>query len=443
MRNIVLFCLLVTRAQAAIQNVTVLGTTATQALIRYTAPNNSPCNVEVSESTTYSPLVNDVDANKFALAPSDARPGAISNGVERMFVIGRRVAEVGLDSVRYSRALQTATQHYFRITCPTTGDQATGTFQTTTIPFGATYAEAGGDPNQPGKYAYPTLSVNDRTQQVIDPQTGLLIKRLSLPGDVIQQAGSLVPLQIFRGRVMVEPGRIAGAADSNTATIAGSTSPIFMGMGGGPYFNFQHWTAAAYQGSTGAYGHFQLHLIAAVNPNGNAPTNPDDATILACLTKDGVTCYPGSSQYQVKLTTTLKDNVFGTLNDIDLWQSGPGTTLPNWSEQDNRYGSVYCDGSSTVTLTGGALFPISWGPGSGINVNGVDYGISQLLNTAQLQVSGSCPAVMSLVRCFRHEYANIPDGHRHVSGERRRQADRDRRCRRGKWSLVHHGGTGN
>src|SRR5271167_4000539 len=142
MRNIVLFCLLATGAQAAIQNVSVLGVTATQAIIRYTAPNNSPCNVEVSESSTYSPLVNDVDGTKFASAPSDARVGSISNGVERLFVAGKRAAEIGIDTVRYSRALQTATQHFFRITCPTTGDQATGNFETTTIPFGNTYAEA-------------------------------------------------------------------------------------------------------------------------------------------------------------------------------------------------------------------------------------------------------------------------------------------------------------
>ena len=144
MRHIVLFCLLSTGAQATIQNVSILGSTATQALIHYTAPNNSPCTVEVSESPTYLPLVNDVDGTKFASASSDSRPGAITNGAERLFVVGKRAAEVGLDTVRYSRALQTATQHYFRITCPSTGDQAAGTFQTTSIPFGASYLMACG-----------------------------------------------------------------------------------------------------------------------------------------------------------------------------------------------------------------------------------------------------------------------------------------------------------
>jgi len=400
MRNIVLFCLLVTRVQGAIQNVSVLGTTATQALIHYTAPNNAPCNVEVSESPTYSPLVYDVDGTKFASAPSDARPGAMPSGVERLFVIGKRAAEVGLDTIRYSRALQTATQHYFRITCPTTGDQATGTFQTTTIPFGASYAEAeAGDPNQPGVYAYPTLSVNDRTQQVVDPQTGLLIKRLTLPGDVNVAPGSAVPLQVARGSAWSNLGNL-GAADGNSATISGSTAQVFMGLNSGPYFNFQNWTEAAYQGATGAYGHFQVHLTAAVNPGGKAPSNPDDATIIACLTKDGATCYPGSSQYQAILTTTLKDTVFGSVNDIDLWQAGPSTTLPNWSEQDNRFGNVYCDGSSNLFLTGGAQFPISWGPGSNINLDGVDYPIAQLNNTAQLTLAGACASVMTMSGAF-------------------------------------------
>ena len=81
MRHIVLFCLLSTGAQATIQNVSILGSTATQALIHYTAPNNSPCTVEVSESPTYLPLVNDVDGTKFASASSDSRPGAITNGL--------------------------------------------------------------------------------------------------------------------------------------------------------------------------------------------------------------------------------------------------------------------------------------------------------------------------------------------------------------------------
>ena len=400
MRNIVLFCLIATVAQGAIQNVSVLGTTATQALIRYTAPNNSPCNVEVSESPTYLPLVNDVDNAKFASASSDSRQGSTLSGVERQFVIGKRSAEIGLDGIRYSRALQTATQHSFRITCPSTGDQASGNFQTTTIPFGNTYAEPeAGDPNIPGSYAYPTLSVTDRTQQVIDPQTGLLIKRLSLPQDLNETVTGM-PLQIVRGANWMNLGNL-GAADGNSATISGSTSQIFMGLpNGAPFFNYQHASAFAYQGPTGAFGHYQVHLIAAVNPGGRAPANSDDATIVACLTKNGVSCYPGSSQYLAALTTSYQDTPFGTLNDIDLWQSSAATTIPNWTEQDDRAGTVFCDGSSTVQLLSGWAFAINWGPGSVININGADYPIATVVHTAQLTLAGNCPTVLTLSGAF-------------------------------------------
>jgi hypothetical protein len=400
MKHIVVFCLLVTGVQGAIQNVSVLGTTATQALIRYTAPNNSPCNVEVSESPTFSPLVNDVDGTKFASAPSDARAGSISNGAERTFVAGRRAAEIGLDTIRYSRALQTATQHFFRVTCPSTGDKASGNFETTTIPFGSTYAEAeAGDPNLPGSYAYPTLSVNDRTQQVIDPQTGLLIKRLSLPKDVYERASG-VPLQVVRASGWSNLGNL-GSADGNAAIVTGSTAPLFMGLAGNaPYFNYMHPTAFAYMGPTGAFAYFQVHLIAAVNPGGSAPANPDDATITACLTKDGVNCYPGSAKYQAQLTTSLKDVPFGTTNNIDLWQAGPGTTLPNWVEQAPRSGTMYCDGSNSVFQLGGSVFPIHWGLGSIININGVDYPISRVNHTAQLTLMSPCPTMFTISGSF-------------------------------------------
>jgi hypothetical protein len=400
MRNIVIFCLLATGAQAAIQNVSVLGVTATQAIIRYTAPNNSPCNVEVSESSAYSPLVNDVDGTKFASAPSDARVGSISNGVERLFVAGKRAAEIGIDTVRYSRALQTATQHFFRITCPTTGDQATGTFETNTIPFGASYVEPeASDPNLPGSYAYPTLSTNDRTQQVIDPQTGLAIKRLSLPKEqTLTLTG--VPLPTTRSSAWANLGNLQ-AADGQAATVSSSTAPVFLGLNSSsPWLGYMRPDSTAYQGPEAGFGYYQVHLIAAVNPGGAAPANPDDATIVACLTQDGVNCYPGSTQYQAKLTTSFADTPFGTTNTIDLWQATPGTTLPRWILTAPRGGNVVCDGSPTVTLTGGSLFGIHWGPGSDININGVDYPIASVINTVQVALSGNCPSSLIAAGAF-------------------------------------------
>ena len=93
-------------------------------------------------------------------------------------------------------ALQAFTTHYFRITCG--GSQANGSFITANIALGNTYNEAlPADPgvsarpyfSPTGSYAWPEFLNWDnqdptaRSEAVIDPQTGMLRKRLALPQD--------------------------------------------------------------------------------------------------------------------------------------------------------------------------------------------------------------------------------------------------------------------
>src|SRR5580693_377035 len=109
--------------------VTVAATSPTQAVLTYTAPGNSACTVEISESINYSPLVHDVDGSLFAGAGLDNRAGAINSaGNLRIFVAGTRAIQKASDSNNYSRALQQGTQHYFRVTCGSA--VGTGTFTT-------------------------------------------------------------------------------------------------------------------------------------------------------------------------------------------------------------------------------------------------------------------------------------------------------------------------
>jgi hypothetical protein len=94
---------------AAVTNVRVIGTTATQALIGYTAPDAAACSIAVSQTADGSgnplpPLAHDVDPAIFANSNLASRLGSIPVGQSRVVAIGKRDAETGGDGRYYSRA---------------------------------------------------------------------------------------------------------------------------------------------------------------------------------------------------------------------------------------------------------------------------------------------------------------------------------------------------
>jgi len=184
-----LFCRTAPAAQAAITNLQVVGLTATQALISYNAPDSGPCTIQASKFASYSPLIHDVDSSLFPGSNVDNRPGSVgAGGTVRIIVLGKRKSEKAADGNYYSRALQAYTPHYVQITCDN-GDQAAINFMTQTIPTGQTYNDPlTSDPALPGQYPYPTVqntgsAATDRAQEIVDPQTGALIKRINVSED--------------------------------------------------------------------------------------------------------------------------------------------------------------------------------------------------------------------------------------------------------------------
>ena len=77
--------------------VKVIGTTNTQAVLAYSAPDDGPCTVKVSQQATYTPLVRDVDPALFPGADQDARPETVTAKTNRIFVVGKRITQRAAD----------------------------------------------------------------------------------------------------------------------------------------------------------------------------------------------------------------------------------------------------------------------------------------------------------------------------------------------------------
>lgn len=206
----------------AITNVRISGVTATQVIIRFTAPDLTACSVEVSEESDYTPLVHDVNGTHFSGANLDSREPLLNQGRERQMVIGKRTIDRAGSGVAYSRALQAYTLHYYRVTCG--ADTATGTFTTASIPFGDTHGDANiPDPDNPGLPMVITPQW-ERNSTWIDPHTGALIKRVHQPQDnnFGTQFNDNLPASVLESTNWVNPSNVL-TVNSTSATYDGAS----------------------------------------------------------------------------------------------------------------------------------------------------------------------------------------------------------------------------
>jgi hypothetical protein len=488
-------------AYGAVGNLQVRGVTSTQAILAYTAPDTNACSVEVSEMASYRPLAHDVDPVLFAGSNLDNRPETTASGLQRVFVAGKRRAEKGTTGKWYSRALQAFTTHYFRVTCG--GSQATGTFLTANIALGNTYNEtlpadpaAGARPyfSSTGSYAWPEfLNWNNqdpaaRPESVIDPQTGMLLKRLALPQDqpitylpgggdhyfysvfdpddawsvpaVIWSAanGSLVSIvtgsgtatvttstahQLKAGSIVALSGLTGSASGGNDlyqVTGVSSSTAFQIGQGALPAnttfgdvtlavtasaVNADDGTSATYTGTqsnvlflrdqtfwtAGGTNLSDLtlpteYLTVSVKGWCTGTCAGEDAKIQACLTINGVTCWPtnAAAKYQEVALGTSVTNTFAILGTtvplLDAWTPAGFSPL-NRADLSSRAGMVNVDVSGVVSwMPGGnpnTYFSANWIPGSKISIAGSACRIVNMGGLTQLTIDpASCSVPLAL-----------------------------------------------
>lgn len=330
----------------AITNITILGTTNTQAVLRYTAPDLTACTWEVSESPTYTPLVHDINNTLFTDANKDNREN-INRGRERLMVIGKRIVQRGLDNRAYSRALQTDTIHYYRITC--NADQSTGTFTTRTIPLGNTHGET---PviESGGGILHPTPSYI-RNSYIIDPHTGIRWQTMHTGLDArhIESSGLVNFFAVTQSTNWTNP---------NNAISSDTASADYDGVNCSATCDWLILTSGAIS-NPGTSGRLDL-LIMSITGSASSATEADRTIELGMFLEGTTTLDPNARIKEIilpqsptfsTLATTDMDPLGNTTNvKVDTWRL-PGKQEINYVTGDLlRYGIRKKNNSGTISI---------------------------------------------------------------------------------------------
>jgi hypothetical protein len=369
----------------------------TQAILTYNSPVSQPCTVEVSESKTFQSLVHDVDPRLFE-AGSDLRSGTLNRANQRIFVAGKRKAQKASDGHWYSRALQANQDHYYRVRCG--AETAIGSFRTANIPLGNSYNEM--FPPDPevsgytpaGAYAWPEFtSWMDQGESVIDPQTGLYLKRVTMPLDY---PTTWLGNEAFQ-TVIDFDGKWQNPA---AAAIDDGASAVFSGTGSNWLFlRDDNLTLGA---STAGSLLYTDRTINSVQVSLKAwcvgPCAAEDGKVELCLTVNGVSC-AGAIREQALGTTPLQANsqpiILGDSIPMLAFWAIPGTVPPDRSQFTVRGGAADVNGT-LVQWRGGMYFNMNWVAGSRIILAGKEYEIASVQGPQTLTLKSDAGAALSV-----------------------------------------------
>lgn len=376
--------------RAAITNVNVQ-VSHNQALLVYTAPDSAVCSIKTSPSITLTPLIPDVDPAVFANSNLDSRAGNISTGRLRMFLIGKPTAEVATSGARVGRGLAAHSAYYSEITC--NADTYTISFVTKTSPVGVTWnksvpAAAG------GITAWPQTSMTARTP-VVDPQTGVELIPITLPGDM--------PVDAAAGANLVQVTAATGWTNPNNVLANDAAVASFNGAGQNKLFissGIPISGGATFEALGAAFIPYISFLANAWCSNvGCGLSSAADRTLSACLTGNGTTCFPNSTTVDIVLPECLiscnaaapspQRFTIGT-GAMGLTDWFPVVSPPmNHVVTTGHAGTVDVVGA-VVTRTGGDHFrPQYWGPGTPILINGTPLIVLTVDTDSQITLTTS------------------------------------------------------
>ena len=390
------FLLAVAPCFAAITNIQATDATPREVILRYTAPSPAACTIEVSESSSFTPLVNDVNPSLFAGSNSDFRNG--TQGRARAFILGAagtgiNYAPVDLTAKRSSRALQTNTLHYYRLTCG--ADVASGTFSTANIAPGDTFpAQWPIDPATPGASAWPFLDWNANVG-VIDPVTGVFVQRfiaMNAQRSGYDNANISATKAYDASANWTSPNNATGAADTALATFTGSTnnSLLVTFNTATPLLTTQLIGMTAYvtggRDSVGTTAEMCLTVNGATCYGPYIPITGLVTTGVGLVTvgdQDTDATYPGNGSPSPGLGGV---GIYQTASMMAAWLSA-GQDLPNKYSTSQRSGFADNTGAVLTLRATGVAFDPAWTTGTHITYGGNPYTIASVQSGSSITLS--------------------------------------------------------
>jgi hypothetical protein len=418
MKQAILFAASACSCMAAIGNFRVLGTTATQALIAYTAPDGNACTIQLSQNVGLTPLALDVDPGTFANSNSDLiRPSTVTSGLARTVLLGQRTAQYATAGTHsgirhFSRALQAYTPYFGMITCPSTGDTADFTFTTGNIPLGIAYGDPWlSDAAHPGDQPWPEAVGGLPAESFIDPLTGVLLQRLGLRGNNFGY-WSVMPFGSAFNQGQTIPCDIAGpwispcsvVAGSGNTTAANTTAPLVLRP---PLTGNAAWNAG-YGSSSYAQGWSLDQLSVTLTGYVNSATTNFRVLDVCLSLNDGASCATSTaqmtmgqsgSQQSVGQASTSQFGVLPWLLD----------TNPRFNVQESSpHSGTGTVSGATLTWVSGDNFSLYWVTGGNGHIRlsanndacttppnsttSTEYAIAGFVDGNHLTVSGTPPS---------------------------------------------------
>lgn len=388
MRTSLLLIFSALAAFAQPQDLRVLGTTSTQAVISYLPPSSADCTLAATHGGV---AANDTNASLFAGSNSDASRKIEDTG-RRVVVIGARKAEASGVKM-YSRALPADTDITVTVTC---GSAASVTARTARIsgiapdvlPFNAGAA---------GNFAVPDFDWSDPSKPVIDPQNGARIWSLDDLKHAAHQRSRAFASYVASG--WTSGANLLSDSTSTTASIGATTAATVMLSVAGTEQVLGGFSPNAFSMPDAVdNAAFTLHDLAVRVHGSGASATAADRQVSICRSIDsGQTCWGDSIVVTLPQTTATTQTIPASFPSPGFVGWG-GKPIPR--QFLPKYGTASL-ATSTLTITSpptnpyaAATFSQEWVAGTKIHIAGSSGFCTDSLCTI---ASVASPTVLTLV----------------------------------------------